>query len=329
MGVLVEGIWHDRGYGQDKHDGRFERDAAKFRNWVTADGSAGPSGRAGFKAEAGRYHLYAAYFCPWAHRTLIMRKLKGLENLVTLSIPHWLMLENGITFKQEDDVIPDTVNGADYLYQVYSLADPSYVGRVSVPVLWDKETKTIVSNESSEIIRMFNSAFDGLGAAPGDYYPEARRPEIDAINARVYDTINNGVYKAGFATSQAAYETAVYPLFDSLDWLERHLFPRRYLLGDEITEADIRLVTTLLRFDIVYVGHFKCNIRRIMDYPALSSYLTDLSSLEAIASTTRTDHIKNHYYRSHPWINPTGIVPVGPAAANSFLTHSFLARPGT
>ena len=327
MGVLVEGIWYDRGYEQDKHDGRFERDASKFRNWVTADGAAGPSGKGGFKAEAGRYHLYAAYFCPWAHRTLIMRKLKGLETLVTVSIAHWLMRENGITFKQEDDVIPDTVNGADYLYQVYALADPSYVGRVTVPVLWDKQTKTIVSNESSEIIRMFNAAFDGLGATPGDYYPDSQRAEIDAINARVYDTVNNGVYKAGFATTQAAYEAAVYPLFASLDWLERHLSSRRYLLGGAITEADIRLATTLLRFDIVYVGHFKCNIRRIADYPALSAYLADLSSLEAVASTTRTDHIKSHYYRSHPWINPTGIVPVGPALSSAVPTRSSLTRP--
>ena len=315
MGVLVEGVWHDRGYDQDKRDGRFERDASKFRHWITPDGSAGPSGKAGFKAEAGRYHLYAAYFCPWAHRTLIMRKLKGLEGLISVSIPHWLMLENGITFKEEDDVIPDTVNGKTYLHEVYALADPTYVGRVTVPVLWDKDTKTIVSNESSEILRMFNSAFDPLGAAPGDYYPRALRPEIDAINARVYDTINNGVYKAGFATTQAAYEAAVVPLFESLDWLEQLLTSRRYLLGGDITEADIRLVTTLLRFDIVYVGHFKCNIRRIVDYPALSVYLERLRALEAIASTTRPDHIKNHYYRSHPWINPTGIVPLGPAPA--------------
>lgn len=313
MGVLVEGVWHDRSYGQDKHDGRFERDASKFRHWVTAGGFAGPSGKAGFKAEAGRYHLYAAYFCPWAHRTLIMRKLKGLENIISVSIPHWRMGDHGITFLQEDDVIPDTVNGADYLYQVYALADPSYVGRVTVPVLWDKQTKTIVSNESAEIIRMFNSAFDGLGATPGDYYPEALRSGIDAINARIYDTVNNGVYKAGFATTQAAYEAAVVPLFESLDWLEQLLTGRRYLLGGEITEADIRLVTTLLRFDIVYVGHFKCNIRRIADYPALTAYLDRLAALGAIASTTRPDHIKNHYYRSHPWINPTGIVPLGPA----------------
>lgn len=312
MGVLVEGVWHDRGYEQDKHDGRFERDASKFRNWVTTDGSAGPGGAAGFKAEAGRYHLYAAYFCPWAHRTLIMRKLKGLESLISVSVTHWLMRENGITFKPEDDVIPDPINHAAYLYEVYRAADPSYVGRVTVPILWDKQTGTIVSNESSEIIRMFNSAFDGVGAASGDYYPQALRTEIDAVNARVYDTVNNGVYKAGFATTQGAYEAAIKPLFDSLEWLEQRLSSQRYLMGDALTEADIRLVTTLLRFDAVYVGHFKCNIRRIADYPALSRYLRDLYALEAVASTTRIDHIKNHYYRSHPWINPTGVVPVGP-----------------
>ena len=313
MGVLVEGVWHDRGYGQDKHDGRFERDAAKFRNWITPDGSAGPSGRAGFKAEAGRYHLYAAYFCPWAHRTLIVRKLKGLEGVIGLSVTHWLMLEHGITFEPGDGVVADPINGARYLYEVYRAADPTYVGRVTVPVLWDKQTKTIVSNESSEIIRMFDTSFDALGAVPGDLYPPALRSEIDAVNARIYDTVNNGVYKAGFATTQAAYEAAVGPLFETLDWLEQRLSSRRYLMGDVLTEADIRLVTTLLRFDVVYVGHFKCNIRRIVDYPALSAYLRDLHAIEAIGSTTRFDHIKNHYYRSHPWINPTGVVPIGPA----------------
>ena len=312
MGVLVEGVWHDRDYGQDEHDGRFERDAAKFRNWVTADGAAGPGGRGGFKAEVGRYHLYAAYFCPWAHRALIMRKLKGLEEVVGLSVTHWLMRENGITFKPEDGATPDPVHGAAYLYEVYRAADPSYVGRVTVPVLWDKQTATIVSNESSDIIRMFNSAFEGLGAAPGDYYPAAHRAEIDAVNARVYDTLNNGVYKAGFATTQGAYEAALAPLFETLDWLEERMDGRSFLVGDALSEADIRLVTTLLRFDAVYVGHFKCNIRRIADYPALSTYLAGLYALDAVASTTRLDHIKNHYYRSHPWINPTGVVPVGP-----------------
>ena len=313
MGVLVEGVWHDRGYDQDKNEGRFERDAAAFRNWVTADGAPGPSGRGGFKAEPGRYHLYASYFCPWAHRTLIMRKLKGLENALDVSITHWLMRDNGITFKPDDGVIQDPVNHAEFLWQVYAAAKPDYAGRVTVPVLWDKRTKTIVSNESSEIIRMMNSAFDGVGASGPDYYPKDLRHEIDVVNALVYDTVNNGVYKAGFATTQAAYETAVYPLFETLDLLDHRLAAQRYLTGDAMTEADIRLVTTLLRFDIVYVGHFKCNIRRIADYPALSAYLDDLLGLDAVASTYRPDHIKNHYYRSHPWINPTGVVPVGPS----------------
>ena len=313
MGVLVEGVWHDKGYEQDKREGRFERDASAFRSWVTPDGQPGASGQGGFKAEAGRYHLYASYFCPWAHRTLIMRKLKRLENVIDVSITHWLMLENGITFARDSGVIEDPILHADYLYQVYRAAKPNYSGRVTVPVLWDKQTKTIVSNESSEIIRMMNSAFDQVGATGPDYYPVDLRHEIDVVNALVYDTVNNGVYKAGFATTQAAYEAAVYPLFETLDLLDHRLAAQRYLTGDAMTEADIRLVTTLLRFDIVYVGHFKCNIRRIADYPALSAYIDDLVSIDAIASTFRPYHIKNHYYRSHPWINPTGVVPVGPA----------------
>lgn len=314
MGLLVEGVWHDTGYGQDKHDGRFERDASAFRNWVTADGRPGPSGQGGFKAEAGRYHLYASYFCPWATRCLIMRVLKGLENIISLSITDWLMREDGITFHERDGVIPDPIHHAGFLHQVYTAAKPDYSGRVTVPVLWDKRTNTIVSNESAEIIRMMNSAFDGAGASGPDCYPPDLRHEIDVVNALVYDTVNNGVYKAGFATTQAAYEAAVYPLFETLDLLDHRLAAQRFLTGDAMTEADIRLVTTLLRFDIVYVGHFKCNIRRIADYPALSAYLEDMMSIEAVASTFRADHIKNHYYRSHPWINPTGVVPVGPAS---------------
>ena len=313
MGVLVEGVWHDKGYDQEKREGRFERDASAFRNWVTMDGQPGPSGQGGFKAEPGRYHLYASYFCPWAHRTLIMRKLKGLETAIDVSITHWLMREDGITFKPDDGVIQDPILHAKFLHDVYRAAKPDYSGRVTVPVLWDKHTRTIVSNESSEIIRMMNSAFDQVGATGPDYYPRDLRHEIDVVNALVYDTVNNGVYKAGFATTQAAYEAAVHPLFETLDVLDHRLAAQRYLTGDAMTEADIRLVTTLLRFDIVYVGHFKCNIRRIADYPALSAYLDDLVAMDAIASTFRPDHIKNHYYRSHPWINPTGIVPVGPA----------------
>jgi putative glutathione S-transferase len=312
MGILVDGVWHDRGYEQEKHDGRFERDAARFRNWVTADGRPGPSGTGGFKAEPGRYHLYASYFCPWATRCLIMRKLKGLETAISLSITHWLMREEGITFAPGDGVIPDPIHHARYLRDIYLAAKPDYSGRVTVPVLWDKETGTIVSNESSEIIRMMNSAFDAVGATGRDYYPTALRHEIDVLNALVYDKINNGVYKAGFATRQEAYEAAVVPLFEALDLLDHRLAAQRYLTGDEMTEADIRLVTTLLRFDIVYVGHFKCNIRRIADYPALSAYLADMLTIDAIASTFRPDHIKNHYYQSHSWINPTGVVPLGP-----------------
>ena len=312
MGLLVEGVWHDQGYGQDKHDGRFERDASVFRNWVTADGSAGPSGEGGFEAEAGRYHLYASYFCPWATRCLIMRKLKGLEGAISLSITDWLMREDGITFHERDGVVPDPIHHARFLHQVYTAAKPDYSGRVTVPVLWDKARHTIVSNESAEIIRMMNAAFGGCGATGPDYYPRDLRHEIDVVNDLVYDRVNNGVYKAGFATTQAAYEAAVYPLFETLDLLDHRLAAQRFLTGDAMTEADIRLVTTLLRFDIVYVGHFKCNIRRIADYPALSAYLEDMMSVDAVASTFRADHIKNHYYRSHPWINPTGVVPVGP-----------------
>ena len=315
MGVLVEGVWHDKGYDQEKNEGRFERDASVFRRWVTPDGAAGPGGEGGFKAERGRYHLYASYFCPWATRCLIMRKLKGLEDVISLSITDWLMREDGITFHERDGAIPDPIHHARFLHQVYTAAKPDYSGRVTVPVLWDKATGAIVSNESADIIRMMNASFDAVGASGPDFYPAALRHEIDVVNALVYDTLNNGVYKAGFATTQAAYEAAVVPLFETLDLLDHRLAAQRYLTGDAMTEADIRLVTTLSRFDIVYVGHFKCNIRRIADYPALSAYLEDMLSVEAVASTYRPDHIKNHYYRSHPWINPTGIVPAGPAGA--------------
>lgn len=312
MGLLIEGVWQDRWYETSESGGRFQRDASRFRNWITPDGSPGPSGESGFPAEPGRYHLYAAYFCPWAHRTLIFRELKGLTGIVSLSIVHWLMRENGITFAEGDGVIRDPIHHARYLYEIYKAAAPSYSGRVTVPVLWDKERHTIVSNESSEIIRMFNSAFDSVGATAGDYYPEPLRAEIDVLNARIYDTVNNGVYKAGFATTQEAYEEAIGPLFETLDFLEARLATGRYLCGDKITEADIRLLTTLLRFDIVYVGHFKCNIRRIADYPNLFAYMRDLYQTGAVASTFRPYHIKNHYYKSHLTINPTGIVPVGP-----------------
>ena len=311
MGLLVEGVWHDTWYDTGK-TGRFDRPSTQFRNWITPDGAAGPTGRGGFAAEPGRYHLYAALFCPWAHRTLIMRALKGLQGHVSLSITNWFMGENGLTFAPGPGVVPDPLMGASYLYEIYRAAQGDYTGRVSVPVLWDKASGTIVSNESADIIRMFNSAFEGIGAAAGDFYPAALRDDIDAVNARIYDTVNNGVYKAGFATTQAAYEDAVGPLFETLDWLDARLQGQRYLCGDRMSEADIRLLTTLLRFDIVYVGHFKCNVRRIADYPALDAYVRDLYQTGGISTTFDAQHIKGHYYQSHTMINPTGIVPVGP-----------------
>ncbi|MEM7523353.1 MAG: glutathione S-transferase family protein [Pseudomonadota bacterium] len=292
--------------------GRFVRKPSAFRNWVTPDGAAGPSGVGGFKAEAGRYHLYISHACPWAHRTMIFRALKGLDDKISVSVVHWLMADQGWTFAEGKGVVPDPINGAAYMHQVYTAADPTYSGRVTVPALWDKETETIVSNESAEIIRMFNSAFDGVGAAAGDYYPQALRNEIDAVNARVYETVNNGVYRAGFATTQDAYEEAVIALFETLDWLDDRLTRQRYLVGDRLTEADWRLFTTLLRFDPVYVGHFKCNIRRIADYLQLSGYLRDLYQRPGVAETVNMAHIKRHYYASHGTINPTAITPVGP-----------------
>lgn len=313
MGMLVDGVWHDVWYDTKSTAGRFERSKAQFRNWVTADGAAGPTGKGGFKAEAGRYHLYVSLACPWAHRTLIFRKLKGLEDLISLSIVDPLMLENGWEFHERDGATVDHLFGSDFLYQIYLKADPAYSGRVTVPVLWDKQTGTIVSNESADIIRMFNTAFNGLTGSDSDYCPADLRPEIDALNDRIYDAVNNGVYKAGFATTQAAYESAVVPLFAMLDELEERLSTGRYLFGERLTEADWRLFTTLVRFDPVYVGHFKCNIRRIADYPNLSAYVRDLYQTPGVAETVDIRHIKHHYYRSHKTINPTGIVPVGPA----------------
>ncbi|WP_371169432.1 glutathione S-transferase family protein [Aliiroseovarius sp. 2305UL8-7] len=312
MGLLQNGEWVDQWYDTKSSGGRFVRKAPQFRNWITADGSAGPSGVAGFKAEPDRYHLYVSLACPWAHRTLIFRALKGLEEMIPISVVHWYMAENGWTFQPGEGTIPDAVNGSEFMYQVYTAAQPDYSGRVTVPVLWDKQEQTIVSNESPEIIRMFNSAFDGIGATPGDYYPEPLRAEIDALNDRIYDTVNNGVYKAGFATTQEAYEEAVVPLFDTLDDLEARLSKTRYLTGKTITEADWRLFTTLVRFDPVYVGHFKCNLRRIADYPNLSGYVRDLYQQPGIAETVDMAHIKNHYYASHESINPSRVVPKGP-----------------
>lgn len=312
MGLLQEGRWVDQWYNTEESDGRFVRRSPQFRNWITSDGAPGPSGEGGFKAEAGRYHLYVSLACPWAHRTLIFRALKGLEDMISVSIVHWYMAEYGWTFETGDGVVPDTENGADYLYQIYIAAKSDYSGRVTVPVLWDRITRTIVSNESSEIIRMFNSAFDDIGAQWGDYYPEVLRDEIDELNSRIYSTLNNGVYKSGFATTQEAYEEAVVPLFDTLDWLEERLSRRRFLTGSDITEADWRLFTTLVRFDPVYVGHFKCNLRRIADYPNLSGYIRDLYQQPGVAETVNMEHIKRHYYASHETVNPTRIVSLGP-----------------
>lgn len=312
MGLLVDGQWQDKWYDTKASDGRFVREDAGFRNWVTADGSAGPTGVGGFKAEANRYHLYVSLACPWAHRTTIYRKLKGLEDMISLSVVHPFMGDKGWTFAEGAGVIADPIVNASYLYEVYVAAKPDYTGRVTVPILWDKKTHTIVSNESSEIIRMLNSAFDEAGATDVNFLPKALLAEIDTINEFVYSAVNNGVYKAGFATTEAAYTEAVVTLFDALDTLEARLADQRYLLGDTITEADWRLFTTLVRFDAVYVGHFKCNIRRIVDYPNLWGYLRDLYQVPGIAETVSIEHIKAHYYTSHTNINPTRIIPVGP-----------------
>ncbi|SMH51260.1 glutathione S-transferase family protein [Mesorhizobium australicum] len=311
MGLLVDGIWQDKWYDTGK-SGRFERVQSQFRDFVTVDGKPAPGRTRGFKAEPGRYHLYVSLACPWAHRTLIFRKLKKLEDAISVSVVHHFMGENGWTFLAEDGATGDTLYGLDYLHQIYTKADPTYSGRVTVPVLWDKQEQTIVSNESSEIIRMLNSAFDEWGDASLDFYPQALRGEIDAINAWVYPSINNGVYRCGFATKQDAYEEAFAELFAALDRAEDILSRQRYLAGDRMTEADWRLFTTLVRFDPVYVGHFKCNLRRIADYPNLSNYLRDLYQVPGVAETVNLHHIKHHYYGSHKTINPTGIVPVGP-----------------
>ncbi len=312
MGLLQDGRWVDSWYDTKSTQGRFVRSTAQFRNWITSDGSPGPSGIGGFKAEEGRYHLYVSLACPWAHRTLIFRSLKGLEKMISHSVVHWYMAENGWTFQTTDGVLPDTVNNADFLHQVYTSAKPDYSGRVTVPVLWDKENSTIVSNESSEIIRMLNNAFNSIGANLEDFYPRELQQEIDEINTRVYETLNNGVYKSGFATTQQAYEEAIGPLFATLDWLDERLSNHRFLMGDQITEADWRLFTTLVRFDPVYVGHFKCNLRRIADFTNLSGYVRDLYQQPGIAATVNMEHIKNHYYASHETINPSRVVPVGP-----------------
>ncbi|MDN5373160.1 MAG: glutathionyl-hydroquinone reductase [Carnobacterium sp.] len=312
MGLLVDGKWHDQWYDTEGNGGRFIRQESQFRNWITPDGSAGPTGEAGFKAEPGRYHLYVALACPWANRALIMRNLKGLEEMISVSIVNPLMAENGWTFDSEEGVIPDPVIDANYLYEVYTHVESGYSGRVTVPVLYDLKQNKIVNNESSEIMRILNSAFDDVGAKEGDYYPEALRPEIDEINEKVYHAVNNGVYKAGFASKQEVYQEEVLNLFAALDELEERLEENRYLVGEQITEADWRLFTTLIRFDSVYHGHFKCNIKRITEYKNLWRYTRELYNWPGIAETVNFKHIKDHYYRSHKNINPTGIVPAGP-----------------
>ncbi len=320
MGALVDGKWQTQTHFPTM-EGAFKRAASAFRNWITADGSPGPSGEGGFESEAGRYHLYVSWACPWAHRTLIFRALKGLEEMIPISAVNAFMGEDGWSFAPGDGVIPDPVHNADFLRDIYLAADPDHTGRVTVPVLWDKKRGTIVSNESAEIIRMFNSAFDGLGATPGDYYPEALRAEIDEVNARIYDTLNNGVYKCGFARSQEAYDAAVEPLFETLDWLEQRLSNQRYLMGDTLTEADIRLFTTLVRFDAVYNTHFKCTRSRIMDYANLWDYTRDLYQHPGVAGTVNLDVIRAHYYTSHESVNPTRIVPVLPRGLNFDAPH--------
>jgi putative glutathione S-transferase len=309
---MVEGRWHDRWYDTEGSQGRFVRTESQFRNWVTTDGRPGPTGRGGFKAEPGRYHLYAGLACPWTHRTLIFRALKGLGEIIPISVTHWFMGAEGWTFEDGPGVIADPIHGARRVHEIYKAAASDYSGRVTVPVLWDKQDATIVSNESADIIRMMNSAFDQVGAATGDYYPEPLRDEIDAINAKIYERVNNGVYRAGFATSQSAYEEAVGPLFAALDRLEARLGQHRYLCGSQITEADWRLFPTLVRFDPVYVGHFKCNIRRLSDYPNLWAHTQELFQWPGIRETVNFEHIKRHYYESHESINPTRIVPSGP-----------------
>jgi putative glutathione S-transferase len=304
MGEMIDGVWRRDRDPAPTAGGDFIRPATVFRDRIE------PGGR--FPPQAGRYHLYVSLACPWAHRTLIFRRLKGLHEQIGVSVTHWLMGEDGWTFEPGDGVIPDPF-GATLLYQVYTRADPHYTGRVTVPVLWDTHENTIVNNESADIIRMLGTGFDGAGAAPGEFYPESLRAAIDALNERVYSTVNNGVYRAGFARTQAAYDAAVGALFKTLDWLEVRLSTHKYLCGDVLTEADWRLFTTLVRFDAVYHGHFKCNLRRLIDYPSLSAYTRALYQEPGVAETVNMDHIKRHYYLSHPWLDPTGIVPAGPA----------------
>ncbi|UTM56582.1 glutathione S-transferase family protein [Photobacterium sp. CCB-ST2H9] len=308
MGKLIKGVWHDVWYETEQHDGKFVREDAGFRHWLTADGAPGPEGQQGFPAESGRYHLYVSLACPWAHRTLIFRQLKGLAAHIGVTVVDPDMLEHGWEFSE-----PEPLYGFEFMHQLYSKAKPDYTGRVTVPVLWDKQTQTIVSNESSEIIRMLNTAFNAITGNHDDYYPLALRHEIDRWNDFIYPNINNGVYRCGFASTQAAYASAFSELFSALDKVDVHLASNRYLAGEQITEADWRLFTTLIRFDAVYVGHFKCNQQRIADYPNLQGYLKELYQIPGVAETTDFEQIKRHYYFSHQMINPTGVVPAGPA----------------
>ncbi len=313
MGLLVDGNWQDRWYDTADAGGKFERAEASFRNWVTTDGSVGPSGKGGFKAESGRYHLYVSYACPWAHRALIFRAIKGLEPHIDVSVVHPDMLGDGWTFETDfDGATGDLQFGLPFLRDIYTRAVPDCTGRVTVPVLWDKETGTIVSNESAEIIRMLNSAFDSVSGNGDDYWPGSLRGKIAPVNDRIYDTLNNGVYKAGFATSQSAYDEAVHPLFDTLAWIEGILAENRYLIGPKLTEADWRLFTTLLRFDKVYHTHFKCNRARIVDYPNIWGYTRELYQWPGVAETVHFDHIVRHYHYSHDTINPQRIIPINP-----------------
>lgn len=313
MGLLIDGEWRDKWYDTKSTGGAFKRSETAYRNWITPDGSAGPSGTGGFPAESGRYHLYVSLACPWAHRTLIFRALKGLDDHISVSVVHPDMLSEGWTFDADyDGATGDRLYDLAFLRDIYLKADPKASGRVTVPVLWDKVEKTIVSNESAEIIRMLNSAFDGITGNTDDYWPEDLREAIEPVNSRIYDTLNNGVYKCGFATTQEAYDEAVAPLFDTLDWLEDRLSKQRYLMGERITEADWRLFTTLVRFDPVYHGHFKCNRRRLVDYPNLWAYTRELYQWPGVAQTVNFDHIRRHYYFSQDSVNPHRIVPVGP-----------------
>lgn len=313
MGLLIDGKWHDVWYDTKSTGGHFKRSVASYRNWITTDGSAGPSGEAGFAAESGRYHLYVSHACPWAHRTLIFRELKELSPHISVDVVHPDMMEKGWTFETDfDDATGDRLFGLQYAHQIYIRDDPTVSARATVPILWDKAQNRIVSNESSEIIRMFNSAFDGLTGNTDDYWPQHMRDDIEKVNTRIYDTVNNGVYKSGFATTQQAYDSAVRPLFDTLDWLEDRLSSHRYLMGDVLTEADWRLFTTLIRFDPVYHLHFKCNHARIVDYPNLWAYTRELYQWPGVADTVHFDHIIRHYHYSHDSINPHRIVPINP-----------------